>query len=86
MFAGEVSPRGRNMNVILAVNQEIGLVHHQLGQFTIALKTFIKNELARQEIQAELVDDNEKKRAAGLNKQQWRYNILLDSVKTVLGK
>ena len=34
-------------------------------------KTFIKNELARQEIQAEFVDDNAR-RAAGLGKFQWQ--------------
>ena len=32
--------------------------------------------LHRQEIQAQLVDDNAR-RAAGLNKQQWRCKILL---------
>ena len=29
----EVCPRGRNMIVILAINQQMGEVHHQLGQF-----------------------------------------------------
>ena len=31
----EVAPHGRNMNVIVAINQEMGLVHHQLGQFIV---------------------------------------------------
>ena len=40
----EVAPRGRNMNVILAINQEMGLVwqvwHYQLGQFTVTRNVF----------------------------------------------
>ena len=48
-------------------------------------KTFVKNELARQEIQAQLVDNNAR-RAAGLNKQQWRYNILLRLGQDCLGQ
>ena len=31
----EVAPCGGNINVILAINQEMGLVRHQLGQFTV---------------------------------------------------
>ena len=27
----EACARGRNMNIILAINQELGVVHHQLG-------------------------------------------------------
>ena len=45
-------------------------------------KTFIKNELAREEIQAELVNDNAR-RAAGLSGDVTSY---YDSVKTVLDK
>ena len=152
----EVAPCGRNMNIV-AINQEMGLVHHQLGQFTVTrnvfqnfttnspnkrpelfpgedhihiihdgarphlnivalepyeehftlrmlpsyspflnsvhqahscFKTFIKNELARQEIQAQLVDDNAR-RAAGLNKQRWRckdVDILLRLGQDCLGQ
>ena len=36
----EVTPRGRNMNVILAINQEMNLVNHQLGQFTVTRNVF----------------------------------------------
>ena len=48
-------------------------------------KTFIKNELARQEIQAEPVDGSAR-RAAGLNKQQCRCNILLRLSQDYLGQ
>ena len=48
-------------------------------------RTIIKNELARQEIQAQLVDDNARK-GAGLNKQQWRCNILLRLGQDCLGQ
>ena len=36
----EVAPRGRNMNIILAINQEMRIVHHQLGQFTVTRTVF----------------------------------------------
>ena len=47
-------------------------------------KTFIENELVRQEIQAELVDNNA--RAAGLTSSSGDVTSCYDSVKTVLGK
>ena len=36
----EVAPRGRNMNIILAINQEMSLMHLQLGQFIVTRNVF----------------------------------------------
>ena len=38
--AAPVEERVRNMNIILVINQEVGLVHHQLGQFTVTRNVF----------------------------------------------
>ena len=152
----EVASHSCNMNVILAINQKMGLVHHQLGQFTVtrnmfqnfitelvnqasklfpgkdhfhivydgvqqhlnivvskpyeehltlcmpppyslflnpveqahkgsSFKTFIKNELARQEIKAELVDNNARRLLAKTS-SSGDVTSCYDSVKTVLGK
>ncbi len=46
----EACPRGRNMIVILAINQEMGLVHHRLGQFTVTrdvFQDFVNNLIAQ---------------------------------------
>ena len=32
--------RGRNMIILLAINQELGVVHHQLGRFTVTREVF----------------------------------------------
>ena len=36
----ERCPRGRNRIVVLTINQEMGLMHHQLGQFTVTHNVF----------------------------------------------
>ena len=46
----EACPRGQNTILILVINQEMGLMHHHLGQFTITrdvFQDFVNNLIAQ---------------------------------------